>query len=85
MGAVRATFAMCAAALVRRRQFLNLDLEEPFAPPTGTSTPIQGLQATQFFKQTAQQQSQNKALLRLTQLLDRLLQQGATALPEWLS
>jgi hypothetical protein len=53
-----------------------MDLEEPFASLTGTSTPIQGIQASQFFKQTAQQQSQNKALLRLTHLLERRLQSG---------
>ncbi len=74
MGAVRATFAMCAAAIVRRKQFLDLELDEPFSTVTGTSTPIQGMQATQFFKQTAQQQTQNRALLRLTHLMERLLQ-----------
>lgn len=77
IGAVRATYAMIAALIVRRKQFLLRDLDEPFSRQvSGRSTPALGLQSTQFFKQAAQNQAQGAALLKLTRLTTRTLESG---------
>lgn len=74
MGAVRATFGMIAALLVRRKQYLLRDLDEPFSSTaSGMATPAHGWQAAHFMKQAVHQQAQNRALLHLTRALNRVL------------
>ena len=74
LGAVRATFAMVAALLVKRKKYMLRGFEEPFADVgSGMATPAQGWQAAQFFKQAAHQQAQNRALLHLTRLVGQIL------------
>lgn len=80
MGAVRATFGMIAALLVRRKQYLLRDLEEPFSSTaSGMATPAHGWQAAHFMKQAVHQQAQNRALLHLTRALNRVLAAGPSA------
>jgi hypothetical protein len=77
LGAVRATYAMIAALIVRRKQYMLRDLDEPFSRVgSGISTPVPGLQSNQFFKQAAQNQAQSAALLKLTRLTSRTLENG---------
>jgi len=77
LGAVRATYAMIAALIVRRKQYMLRDLDEPFSRQgSGISTPVPGLQTNQFFKQAAQNQAQSAALLKLTRLTTRTLETG---------
>ncbi|KAJ9126445.1 hypothetical protein QFC24_002188 [Naganishia onofrii] len=74
LGAVRATFAMVAALLVKRKKYMLQGLDEPFTNlGSGMVTPAQGWQAAQFFKQAAHQQAQNRALLHLTRLIGQVL------------
>ncbi|WVF68673.1 hypothetical protein IAT40_003444 [Kwoniella sp. CBS 6097] len=75
MGVVRTTFAMCAAMLVRRKQLLLQNLEDPFysATSSGVATPSQMPQAAQFLEQATLQQALNKSLLKVTRVLDRNL------------
>ncbi|RSH87875.1 uncharacterized protein EHS24_000393 [Apiotrichum porosum] len=80
MGVVRTTFAMVAALLVRRAQYLERGLEDPFpAAGSGFATPIPGAsaapasQAVQFLQQATQQQTLNKSLLKVTSMLDKSL------------
>ncbi|WWC73457.1 uncharacterized protein I206_107427 [Kwoniella pini CBS 10737] len=75
MGVVRTTFAMCAAMLIRRRQLLLQELDDPFSSATasGVATPSQMPQAAHFLEQASLQQSLNKSLLKVTRVLDRNL------------
>ncbi|OCF37043.1 hypothetical protein I316_00947 [Kwoniella heveanensis BCC8398] len=75
MGVVRTTFAMCAAMLVRRKQLLLQNMEDPFysATSSGVATPSQMPQAAQFLEQATLQQALNKSLLKVTRVLDRNL------------
>ncbi|ORX37949.1 inositol hexakisphosphate-domain-containing protein [Kockovaella imperatae] len=76
MGVVRTTFAMIAALLVRRRQMILRGLDDPFPSATGgsgVSTPVAVPQAAQQLEQATHQQILNKALLRLTRVLERNL------------
>ncbi|KAL7424934.1 hypothetical protein Q5752_000621 [Cryptotrichosporon argae] len=79
MGVVRTTFAMVAALLVRRKQYLNRGLDDPFplgAGMSGFATPASHASPSpvvQFMEQTTQQQALNKSLLKLTRLLDHHL------------
>ncbi|WRT69446.1 uncharacterized protein IL334_006432 [Kwoniella shivajii] len=75
MGVVRTTFAMCAAMLIRRKQLLLQELDDPFSSATasGVATPSQMPQAAQFLEQANIQQSLNKSLLKVTRVLDRNL------------
>lgn len=82
LGAVRATFAMVAALLVKRKKYMLQGLDEPFANVgSGMVTPAQGWQAAQFFKQAAHQQAQNRALLHLTRLIGQVLADSKYASP----
>ncbi|KAF5327539.1 hypothetical protein D9619_004360 [Psilocybe cf. subviscida] len=90
MGAVRTTFAMVAASLVRRKQILNAGGPDPYAikaangaaPPSsspGTGTPTNLVPQTesrilQSLEQANAQQELSKSLLRLTYLLQQCLQ-----------
>ncbi len=77
LGAVRATFGMLAGLLIRRKQHLLRDMDDPITQPTsGLSTPVPGVQAVQYMKQAAQQQKQNKSLLRLSATLHEVLEGG---------
>jgi len=81
-----ATFGMIAALLLRRKQFLQKGLDDPFSVAIGgsgfqtvstiavliSSKPAgAGNQAAQFMEQATHQQSLNKSLLRMTGLLDK--------------
>ncbi|KAJ7822077.1 inositol hexakisphosphate-domain-containing protein [Mycena olivaceomarginata] len=84
MGAVRTTFAMVAASIVRRKQLIVRGLPDPYAvkhngpttparigTPTGSDTESRILQA---LEQASAQQDLSKSLLRLTYLLQQCLQ-----------
>ena len=77
MGVVRTTFAMIAALLVRRKQIILRGLDDPFPTTNGASgiaTPAHGgPQAAFQLEQVTHQQTLNKALLRLTRVLERNL------------
>jgi len=80
MGAVRTTFAMVAALLVRRKQLLIRGLEDPFHmkstishTSSGFSTPTNS-QIALSLEQANAQQELSKSLLRLTYVLQQSLQ-----------
>jgi len=80
MGAVRTTFAMVAALLVRRKQLLIRGLEDPFHvkstishSSSGFSTPTNS-QIALSLEQANAQQELSKSLLRLTYILQQSLQ-----------
>ncbi|KAJ7707320.1 inositol hexakisphosphate-domain-containing protein [Mycena rosella] len=88
MGAVRTTFAMVAASIVRRKQLIVRGLADPYAiKPTAASTPIPVGTPTgtppsqqtesrimQALEQASAQQDLSRSLLRLTYLLQQCLQ-----------
>nr|GAT59369.1 predicted protein [Mycena chlorophos] len=89
MGAVRTTFAMVAACIVRRRQLIVRGLDDPYAMRGISSTPLPiGTPTTNGFpssqetesrllqalEQANAQQDLNKSLLRLTYLLQQSLE-----------
>ncbi|KAJ7649811.1 inositol hexakisphosphate-domain-containing protein [Roridomyces roridus] len=88
MGAVRTTFAMVAASIIRRKQLIVRGLADPYAgkhssgTPLGIMTPIAGSPPTQetesrimqALEQASAQQDLSKSLLRLTYLLQQSLQ-----------
>uniref|UniRef100_A0A8H7Y3N0 Inositol hexakisphosphate-domain-containing protein n=1 Tax=Psilocybe cubensis TaxID=181762 RepID=A0A8H7Y3N0_PSICU len=93
MGAVRTTFAMVAASLVRRKQIMNEGGPDPYAiKPTGSSTkPLSSSpgpstptnsqtesRILQSLEQANAQQELNKSLLRLTYLLQKCLKDNNT-------
>ncbi|OJT02262.1 Paladin [Trametes pubescens] len=84
MGAVRTTFAMVAACIVRRKQLLDRGLDDPYATRSvgsrsGISTPSGLAQAPtnakilQAFEQASAQQDMNRSLLRITHILQQQL------------
>ncbi|KAI0635643.1 inositol hexakisphosphate-domain-containing protein [Trametes polyzona] len=84
MGAVRTTFAMVAACIVRRKQLLDRGLEDPYATRSvgsrsGISTPSALAQAPtnakilQALEQASVQQDMNRSLLRITYILQQQL------------
>ncbi|KAF8623644.1 hypothetical protein AX17_007344 [Amanita inopinata Kibby_2008] len=94
MGAVRTTFAMVAASVVRRRQLIVRGMPDPYATKSymsgsrplsqsgaGTSAPTgQQTEARilQALEQAISQQELNRSLLRLTYLLQQSLQSKNT-------
>ncbi|KAG8748240.1 hypothetical protein FRC10_007629 [Ceratobasidium sp. 414] len=78
MGAVRTTFAMVAACLIRRKQLMGRGLPDPFGkagaptPDSGIATPAE-IQAAVALEQVETQQELSKSLLRLTFLLQQSL------------
>ncbi|KAG9102429.1 hypothetical protein FS749_000019 [Ceratobasidium sp. UAMH 11750] len=78
MGAVRTTFAMVAACLIRRKQLMARGLPDPFGkagaptPDSGIATPAD-IQAAVALEQVETQQELSKSLLRLTYLLQQSL------------
>ncbi|KAJ6610725.1 inositol hexakisphosphate-domain-containing protein [Mycena sp. CBHHK59/15] len=83
MGAVRTTFAMVAASIVRRKQLIVRSISDPYAMRGNVSTPIPiGTPTTsdtesrilQALEQASAQQDLSKSLLRLTYLLQQSLQ-----------
>ncbi|KAJ6512734.1 inositol hexakisphosphate-domain-containing protein [Mycena sanguinolenta] len=90
MGAVRTTFAMVAASIVRRKQLILRGLPDPYAmksqhsgpttparigtPTTGPPTQETESRILQALEQANAQQDLNKSLLRLTYLLQQCLQ-----------
>ncbi|KAF8628035.1 hypothetical protein AX15_004150 [Amanita polypyramis BW_CC] len=94
MGAVRTTFAMVAASIVRRKQLIARGIPDPYIPKThnngtksgrqtnsGTATPINPqseARILQSLEQAISQQELSKSLLRLTYLLQQCLQSKNT-------
>ncbi|KAF8734647.1 hypothetical protein AX14_003198 [Amanita brunnescens Koide BX004] len=91
MGAVRTTFAMVAASIVRRKQLIARGLPDPYATKnhgnggisisSGTSTPINHqseARILQSLEHAISQQELSKSLLRLTYLLQQRLQSKNT-------
>ncbi|KAF8150729.1 inositol hexakisphosphate-domain-containing protein [Crassisporium funariophilum] len=92
MGAVRTTFAMVAASLVRRKQIIDRGLPDPYAlkqvntpiplsssPGTNTPTSLQTEnRILQSLEQANVQQELSRSLLRLTYLLQQCLQSNNT-------
>ncbi|KAJ7757743.1 inositol hexakisphosphate-domain-containing protein [Mycena maculata] len=88
MGAVRTTFAMVAASIVRRKQLISRGFPDPYAIknpasstpiPIGTPTGSPPSQETEFrilqaLEQASAQQDLSRSLLRLTYLLQQCLQ-----------
>ncbi|KAK0223506.1 inositol hexakisphosphate-domain-containing protein [Armillaria fumosa] len=82
MGAVRTTFAMVAACVVRRKQLICKGLTDPypakgFSSAGGTSSPPHldtEIRLLQSMEQANAQQELSKSLLRLTYLLQQILQ-----------
>ncbi|KAJ7193929.1 inositol hexakisphosphate-domain-containing protein [Mycena pura] len=88
MGAVRTTFAMVAASIVRRKQLIVRGLADPYAmknavntpisigTPTGTGPPKQDMESKILLalEQANAQQDLSKSLLRLTYLLQQCFQ-----------
>jgi hypothetical protein len=93
MGAVRTTFAMVAATIVRRKQLISRGVPDPYAPKhtngtnparpnsSGAGTPA-GHQSSarilQSLEQALSQQEYSKSLLRLTYLLQQCLPSKTT-------
>ncbi|KAF9466586.1 inositol hexakisphosphate-domain-containing protein [Collybia nuda] len=89
MGAVRTTFAMVAASLVRRKQLISRGMPDPYATKApgmgsssissspGTNTPTTTQTESRILlalEQVSAQQELSKSLLRLTYLLQQSLQ-----------
>ncbi|TBU33470.1 inositol hexakisphosphate-domain-containing protein [Dichomitus squalens] len=84
MGAVRTTFAMVAACLVRRKQLIDRGLEDPYsARSVGSRSGMSTVSACcscpanakilQSLEQASAQQDMNRSLLRITYILQQLL------------
>ncbi|EIN10058.1 hypothetical protein PUNSTDRAFT_125979 [Punctularia strigosozonata HHB-11173 SS5] len=81
MGAVRTTFAMCAAIITRRRQLIQRGLPDPYIDPNAKSGTDSGIatpsppeaRIAQIVEQANAQQDSNRALLRLTYVLQQIL------------
>ncbi|KAF8688978.1 Inositol hexakisphosphate, partial [Rhizoctonia solani] len=71
MGAVRTTFAMVSACLIRRKQLIARGFPDPFAKPAD-------IQAAVALQQVETQQELSKSLLRLTYLLQQSLPSATT-------
>ncbi|KAI0701909.1 inositol hexakisphosphate-domain-containing protein [Cerioporus squamosus] len=83
MGAVRTTFAMVAACIVRRKQLIDRGLEDPYSAksvgsrsgvstPSGMSPPTNA-KIMQALEQANAQQDMNRSLLRITYILQQYL------------
>ncbi|CUA76059.1 Paladin [Danio rerio] [Rhizoctonia solani] len=82
MGAVRTTFAMVSACLIRRKQLITRGFPDPFAKVAAlthdsVSTPAE-IQASVTLQQVETQQELSKSLLRLTYLLQQSLPSANT-------
>lgn len=76
MGAVRTTYAMVAACLIRRKQYMSLGMRDPFlkqarTPPSSFASTPGGLQAVLALEQAEQQKEHNESLLKLAYLLQQ--------------
>ena len=76
MGAVRTTYAMVAACLIRRKQYMSLGMRDPFVrrgktPPSSLAGTPGGLQAVLALEQAEQQKEHNESLLKLAYLLQK--------------
>ncbi|TFK90507.1 hypothetical protein K466DRAFT_660775 [Polyporus arcularius HHB13444] len=83
MGAVRTTFAMVAACIVRRKQVIDRGLEDPYSAksvgsksgvstPSGMSPPTNA-KIMQALEQANAQQDMNRSLLRITYILQQYI------------
>lgn len=95
MGAVRTTFAMVAACIIRRKQLLNLGLPDPFLGISGakgtngvshadesTSPLSPKSQAAVTLEKANAEQEMQKALLRLTFIMQQNIQQTTNLKPQ---
>ncbi|KAI0749707.1 inositol hexakisphosphate-domain-containing protein [Daedaleopsis nitida] len=84
MGAVRTTFAMVAACIVRRKQMIDRGLDDPYTAksagsrsgintPSGMSPPTNA-KIMQSLEQANAQQDMNRSLLRITYILQQQLE-----------
>ncbi|KAG8890787.1 hypothetical protein FRB98_004832 [Tulasnella sp. 332] len=76
MGAVRTTFAMTAACIIRRKQLILRGAPDPYAhvrstAPSGISSGISTPSALATLEQVNVQQELNKSLLRITYILQQ--------------
>ncbi|PCH42051.1 hypothetical protein WOLCODRAFT_119866, partial [Wolfiporia cocos MD-104 SS10] len=84
MGAVRTTFAMVAACIIRRKQLMAHGLEDPYVARAigkalvGPSSPLSGqpssMKIVQALEQVSVQQDLNRSLLRITYILQQCLE-----------
>ncbi|KAJ7649760.1 inositol hexakisphosphate-domain-containing protein [Roridomyces roridus] len=76
MGAVRSTFAMVAASIVRRKQLIIRGLPDPYASKrsSGPPTPETESRFMQALEQASAQRDLGNSRVRLTCLLQQLLQ-----------
>ncbi|KAI0783947.1 inositol hexakisphosphate-domain-containing protein [Irpex lacteus] len=76
MGAVRTTFSMVAACILRRKQMIDRGFEDPFVAKvnrSGVST-VPETRIAQALEQASLQQDLNRSLLRITSILQQCLQ-----------
>ncbi|KZT01378.1 uncharacterized protein LAESUDRAFT_731226 [Laetiporus sulphureus 93-53] len=87
MGAVRTTFAMVAACVIRRKQLITRGLDDPYAPsmrtmngtkPLGNQLSVVKLQ--QALERASMQQDLNRSLLRMTSILQQCLETKSSQL-----
>ncbi|KAH9915114.1 inositol hexakisphosphate-domain-containing protein [Fomitopsis serialis] len=83
MGAVRTTFAMVAACIIRRKQLIMRGLDDPYVnkavvpkPLVVSSTGSQpsSMKLQQALEQASMQQDLNRSLLRITSILQQCLE-----------
>ncbi|KAI0925517.1 hypothetical protein AcV5_008233 [Taiwanofungus camphoratus] len=83
MGAVRTTFAMVAACIIRRKQVIAREMEDPYVGKTvglrpGVNTHLPSLPSngrlTQALEQASVQQEHNRSLLRIMSILQQCLE-----------
>ncbi|GJE96251.1 inositol hexakisphosphate-domain-containing protein [Phanerochaete sordida] len=86
-GAVRTTFAMVAACIVRRKQLIERGFDDPFpgrasSGRSGVSTPsgsqVADIRLIQSLEQASLQQEHNRSLLRITSILQQCLQASSS-------
>ncbi|TFY62986.1 hypothetical protein EVJ58_g3511 [Rhodofomes roseus] len=78
MGAVRTTFAMVAACIIRRKQLITRGMEDPYVNKTAVPKPMavspSSMRLQQALEQANVQQDLNRSLLRITSILQQCLE-----------
>lgn len=87
MGAVRTTFAMVAACIIRRKQLISKGLDDPYVsktvvPKNGSSLngtgQVSSPKLQQALEQVSMQQDLNRSLLRITSILQQCLEPASS-------
>ncbi|CCL99307.1 uncharacterized protein FIBRA_01323 [Fibroporia radiculosa] len=82
MGAVRTTFAMVAACIIRRKQLMTRGVDDPYVskavvPASGVNTPLGNKPSAeklqQALEQVSAQQDMNRSLLQITSILQQCI------------